>query len=264
MSPRKARIFSRPLSAGSRKAEKEPHQDQQNGNQQNGHSHACAHLGLSGSFGGVFRQFGVQVGEIPLFTGFLVLFVDNAAIDDTAEEHADESGNQGIEEENTHIDVHCRGHGQGRRGGQYQREGAGGGNRDGAAVGGHGVAGLAGENPEHGRKHDVNHVAEDRDSGDEASHGDSVLGAFGANGFQHLINNIVNAAGFVHEHTQHNAQAGDNADGTQGRAEVTGDTGGNIRDGGKIFRRTAAGVGRQRHQARTVGADQKRHKGIEF
>ena len=240
------------------------HQNQQNGNQQNGHGHHGPHFGLVRGLGRVFRQLGIQVGEVPFLSRFLVLPVDKAAIDNAAHEHAHKGGDQRVKEEDAHVDVHSRSHRQRRRGGQDQSKGAGGGHRNGAAIGGHGVAGFAGEHPEHGGEHDVYHITEDRDAGDEAGHRDGILRTLGAHGLEHLVHDVVDAAGLIHEHAQHNAQAGDNADGAQGGAKIACDAGSHIRDGREIFRRAPARIGGQSHQTRAVGADQQSHKGVEL
>ena len=153
---------------------------------------------------------------------------------------------------------------RGGRGGQNQGKGTGGSHRDGAAIGGHGVLGLAGEDPEHGGKHDVNHVAEDGDTGDEAGHGDGILRALGPHSLEDPVHDVVDAARLIHEHAQHHAQASNNPDRAQSGTEITGDTGRYVRNRGEIFRRPPARVGGQGQKTGAVSAHQKGNKGVEF
>ena len=173
----------------------------------------------------IFSQLCVQIGEIPGPACLLVLFVDEAAVDDAAEEHAHKSGDQCIEEEYAHVDVHGCCYGQRRSSRKHQSECTGGSYRDRTAVSRHGVAGLAGEDAKHGGEHDIDYVAEHRNAGDKAGYGYRVLGTLRPHQIQHPVYDIVDAAGFIHEHAQHDAQSGDDTDGTQSRTEIAGNAG---------------------------------------
>ena len=194
----------------------------------------------------------VHIGEIPGAAIFLVNLVEDTAIENTGHKHTYKSRNQRIEEEDTDFQSQVFRNRKGRSRGQHQREGTGGCRGNGAGISGHGIAGLAGKHAEHGGKHDVDHIAKNRDACDEAGQGNRILGAGFAQFLDNAVGNVVYAAGLIHEHTQHDAQAGDDADAAQGGAEFVGD------HVGHIIQRHGAG------NACAKGRDQQGHKGVEF
>ena len=239
-------------------------QDQNDGNQQDGHGLAGAHGLMLHSGSSVGFHLGIQVGEVPGLAQPLILLVQDAAVDDTADEHTHKGGDQSVEEEHANIDIHGGCHSQRRGGGQNQREGTGGSHGDGTAVGGHRVLGFTGQNPQHGGEHDVHNIAENGNAGNEAGHSNSILGTLGANGLQNLGNDVIDAAGLIHEHAQHDTQAGDNTNAAQRRAEVVGNHVCDIGQGSEAVRRRTGGIGCEGEKTGSVSAYKKCYKSVKL